>query len=383
MTVTAPPRSPRFDAPSELDPLQALIEEARRRTRRRRRRFAGATLLAAAAVAAGFAGLGPRGAEHAPPPARERPPQIALGPRGVENGPLTLNDVETIRPGEGPVGWYAASTLGPDGRLHALARCPNGADWCGEVESVDWSPDGVWLALGVSSVGSANPYNGLHLINPATGEDRLIRHCQAFGGECDWFDIDWAPDGSKLAYVANDDIVVINSDGTGRRVVVDGVYRRARSPSWSPDSAWLAFATRSNGQSAVDVIRADGRDLRLVVDGGSAPAWSPDGTTIAYRTSCGIRLITLEGEDATPPTPSRCRHAIGIGGRPAWSPDGTKLAIGSAGPKTFGAGGPVRGTFVMNADGSDLALVTTKTQAVYMGSDPRPAWRPRPPARRG
>src|SRR4029077_6558531 len=124
-------------------------------------------------------------------------------PPEVANGPLTLADVDTIAPGEGPSGWYGISTLGSGGRLDLVARCPDHADWCGEIEGLAWSPGGAWLAAGVTSVGSANPYNGLHLINPSTREDRTIRPCAPSAGECDWFDIAWAPDGSRLAYVSH------------------------------------------------------------------------------------------------------------------------------------------------------------------------------------
>jgi len=160
----------------------------------------------------------------------------------------------------------------------------------------------------------------------------------------------------------------------------------ARSPSWSPDGRRLAFAHEWNGRFAVYLMRADGTHRQLLVDGASAPAWSPDGTSIAYRARCGgVKLVTPDGRDVTPdgrdvtPAAASSCHAIGINGRPVWSPDGTKIAV--AGTTTFGTGAPVRGTFVMNADGSGLALVTTKAQGVYMGFDPRPAWRPIPRSR--
>jgi hypothetical protein len=74
---------------------------------------------------------------------------------------------------------------------------------------------------------------------------------------------------------------------------------------------WLAFAASSDGGSALYVIRADGADRRLVVNGASAPAWSPSGESIAYRAPCGgVKLVTPAGEDVTPGTPVRAlpRH---------------------------------------------------------------------------
>jgi Tol biopolymer transport system component len=347
-------------APHDL--LHALIEEARERARRRHRRYAAAALAAVAAAAA-FALMQRGGAEHA---------AVAAPVRSVTNGALTLADVETVSPGESTPGWYGVSTLGADGRLHPIARCPDGASWCGETEGIAWSPDGTRLAVGVTSVGNANPYNGLHVIDPATGADRTIRPCRPADGECDWFDVTWSPDGSKLAYVSGGVIAVVDSDGSQRSVITAGA-----SPSWSPDGQWLAFAASSEVRSELYIIRADGTDRRLVVADGSAPAWSPSGATIAYHAGCGgIKLVTPAGRDVTPGTAARRCHVVGLEGSPVWSPDGTKIAV--AGTTRYGTGAPARGTYVMNADGTDLARVTMKTQGIAMQFWPRPAWRPVP-----
>jgi dipeptidyl aminopeptidase/acylaminoacyl peptidase len=377
MTVSAPPRPTRTAEPVRHDPLEALIEEARRRARRRRQRNV-ATVLAAGAATAGvlFSFVQRGGAGHGAVPTQPRPSQIAVGARALANGPLTLADVESTALGEGPPGWYGLSTVGADGRLHVIARCPDAVDWCGEIESVAWSPDGASLALGVSSVGNANPYNGLRVVNPDTGEDRAIRSCRR--GECDWFDIAWSPEGSMLAFVTNGDIALVQRDGSGHRVLVADPSARARSPSWSPDGRWLAFTERSNDQSAVYLIRSDGSDRGLLVDHASAPAWSPSGASVAYRRNCGIGLVTPDGADVTPPAMSGC-EAISITSGPVWSPDGTTIAL--AGTTTYGTGAPTRGTWVMNADGTGLARVTPKTQGVFMGLDVHPVWRPVPAGR--
>jgi hypothetical protein len=191
-------------------------------------------VLLAFGVSAGVLfGLIERGrAEQAPAQPRGGPLQVAINTPAVANGALTLADVETIAPGEDPTGWYGVSTLGSDGRLHVFVRCPHRANWCGEIEGMAWSPDGARLAIGVTSIGSANPYNGLHVIDPATGADRTIRPCRPEAGECDWFDVTWSPDGAKLAYVSGGVIAVVDDDGSRRSVVTTGV-----SPSWSPDGA--------------------------------------------------------------------------------------------------------------------------------------------------
>ena len=112
----------------------------------------------------------------------------------MHNGPLAVMD--SVWPIRNPTGWYAVSRIRADGYLAPLVRCPGRqTDWCGEVESIDWSPDGTRLALSVTSFGRANP-NGIHVINLGSGRDTMLDV-----GCCDWFDLDWSPDGTRLAYV--------------------------------------------------------------------------------------------------------------------------------------------------------------------------------------
>lgn len=53
-------------------------------------------------------------------------------------------------------------------------HCPGGADWCGDIAGVAWSPDGERLALSLGELGGNSPYVGFHIVNPRTGTDRHI-----------------------------------------------------------------------------------------------------------------------------------------------------------------------------------------------------------------
>jgi WD40-like Beta Propeller Repeat len=393
MTVTAPPRPPVSMPPTSAPPTdprdpqtdpEALIEEARRRAQRRRRLYGASVLLAAAIGAGGYfgSGRGEGGLEAGAPLAAEKPlVRIEAGSTAstMSNGPLAIVAFDANGVGEGPDGWYGLSNIGLGGRLSPVAPCPGRTTWCGEVESIDWSPDGKRLALSVTSFGRANAFNGVHVVNPATGRDQQIVNC--LPPECDWLDLDWSPDGSRLAFVSvvggrsNGSISLINTDGTGRTFLETPTGGRDSSPSWSPNGNWIAYAGVDEDGSAVYAIRADGSQARLLARHGSGPAWSPDGQKIAYQTKCGVKLITPSGSDVTPPSALKC-NAMGVPGLgpPVWSPNGRQIAI--SGQASTPDGATRSGTYIMNADGSNLVRLTEESLSVHVGQKPRPAWQP-------
>jgi serine/threonine protein kinase len=97
------------------------------------------------------------------------------------------------------------------------------------------------------------------------------------------------------------------------------------SPSWSPDGAWIAYASYENGN--LDILKkpAEGGEATLLTSGPdneSQPAWSPDGRTIAFtsdREGSGIYLLPAEGGTAW--------RLTSFGANPAWSPDSETLAF--------------------------------------------------------
>lgn len=281
------------------------------------------------------------------------------------------------------------------GRGNAVWHCPGGANWCGDITGVAWSPDGERLALMLGELGGNSRYIGFHLIDPRTGTDRHIPArdmVPTFGCFTPSY-LTWSPDGKLLAYTCrgigaepsgSGGIYTIRPDGTGRRLIATGPVQ-ALSPTWSPDGKRLAFSTgeaplqKSIGdqsyRSAVYVIDLAGTYARRIATG-AFPDWSPDGKTIAYsapgceqnRNDTGrIRLVTPTGRDVTPPA-APCdgigpdRHPV-----PAWSPDGRQIAVSSG-----------TGLYLMNANGTDLRQlqrggIVLKGLAGYL----RPAWRPK------
>jgi len=89
---------------------------------------------------------------------------------------------------------------------------------------------------------------------------------------------------------------------------------------------------------------------------------------VIVRGACGrIRLMKPTGKRIMPAAAGRGACAeIGVAGPPVWSPDGTKIAM------------PTRsGTYVMDADGRHLRLVTLESGLGTL-LHALPAWQPLP-----
>ena len=108
-------------------------------------------------------------------------------------------------------------------------------------------------------------------------------------------DPQWSPDGRRLAFVRDDEIWIVEADGSRLTKVVPKPGG-GREPRWSPDGHRLAFISRRRGWSQVWLIDAPvprrGRPQREprapiatpLTTGGfdvDGLAWSPDGSQLA------------------------------------------------------------------------------------------------------
>ena len=159
-------------------------------------------------------------------------------------------------------------------------------------------------------------------------------------GTRQWNNVDVAKDG-RLAFGSHargQEIYV--SDGDGARLsALEPDAASSRLARWSPDGAWIAFASLKSGDGNFEIFitRADGsQSRRLSFFGRSvaafSPLWSPDGKQLAVTTgpAGGTRTYLIDiGEPwpgtlkawLTPPED----HAANEYRPSSWSPDGRSI----------------------------------------------------------
>ena len=179
----------------------------------------------------------------------------------------------------------------------------------------------------------------------------------------------WSPQGDRIAFFSDHDVVTIAPSGSDRRVVASTRSfflhnPKVPPPVWSPDGKSIAFVARvlvddvRTKRYAVFVAAADGSGVRELSQTGSLlgfresatgyeetappvqPAWSPDGRRIAFAKFeddvAGVYTIAPDGTDlrAVMPDIGVIRESYWEGNL-SWSPDGSEILLGSAGYKWY------------------------------------------------
>jgi Tol biopolymer transport system component len=179
---------------------------------------------------------------------------VATGPPGCAlcTGPVEVQDLVTGGTVDvGPAGDRADEpSLAPDGRSVAFqrARCDRAGDACSPL-------GGIWVA-------AARPHAPLR---------ELTRT-----GTCPT----WAPDASRIAYLAGNALrVAAVATGSTRLLDGDASCGQATNPAWSPDGRRLAVVGRSQARLALVDART-GRVRRVGTPGLGVVvglAWAPGG----------------------------------------------------------------------------------------------------------
>jgi Tol biopolymer transport system component len=136
--------------------------------------------------------------------------------------------------------------------------------------------------------------------------------------------------------------------------------------AWSPDGRRIAFKSRRDGNNELYVMNADGSgETRLTISPSISegqPAWSPDGTRLLYRQTPD-NPITQNADlwqiDVNPAGPNArpVLQRTGDERYPSWSPDGTKIAF--RGDQDLVDHSGDEELYLMNADGTGVVQLTS------------------------
>lgn len=149
-----------------------------------------------------------------------------------------------------------------------------------------WTPDGrsitfmSWRAVAPG----AKATNHAWIMN-ADGSDQRLLMGESPGTSAG---LAWFPDGQTAVQTRKTsdegaDLYLLSASGEVlRRLTEDARYNG--SPDISPDGKRLVFYSEADGRAYLEVIDADGRQRRVILDDGTSwsPRWSPDGCWLAY-----------------------------------------------------------------------------------------------------
>jgi Tol biopolymer transport system component len=198
----------------------------------------------------------------------------------------------------------------------------------GKNQAPSWSPNGRRVVFS-RQIGAASR------ILVADTRGRVVRGLTQAGA---FADPAWSPDGKRIAYASREGqsrIVIVSTAGRALGEVVAAPTGILSRPAWAPDGRRLAFAedvameSGRAGTSRIVVVNADGTGRRVLVGLASDPAWSPNGSKIAYvgypsrlSETGSIVVANADGSGAHHITAAAAPEL-----RPAWSPVGKRIAF--------------------------------------------------------
>jgi Tol biopolymer transport system component len=102
----------------------------------------------------------------------------------------------------------------------------------------------------------------------------------------------WSPDGSRIAFSSerdgDEEIYVVNFDGSGEQKLTELPGVDATTAAWSPDGTQISLVAHDGEQWDDWVVNADGSGLKRLTpsDRDDGPAvWAPDGSLLAFTAS--------------------------------------------------------------------------------------------------
>jgi TolB protein len=161
-------------------------------------------------------------------------------------------------------------------------------------------------------------------------------------------------------------IALLNGSGTAVRT-----FGKGESPAFDRDASRIAFVRDGD----VWVIDADGAGLTQVTRTASAeesPDWGPDGTLVYSSRRGSAFELWLQRPGGKARRLTRAAEPWWEDRSPSWSPDGSSIAFASNRPGFFN-----QELYLIRPDGTGLRRLTrTPGSDTVLGDDGMPSWRP-------
>jgi Tol biopolymer transport system component len=160
----------------------------------------------------------------------------------------------------------------------------------------EWSPDGTQIAFERWPVYDRDPGTpGIYTVGLHGGEPVPVVTSSGWDTGAAW-----SPDGTRIAFSSerdgDEEIHVVNADGSGERRLTDLPGVDATRAAWSPDGTQISFVAYDGEQWDLWVVNADGGGLLKLTprDRDDGPAvWAPDGSLLAFTAS----QVTGDGDN--------------------------------------------------------------------------------------
>jgi Tol biopolymer transport system component len=198
----------------------------------------------------------------------------------------------------------------------------------------------------LASCSPAQPHGGPPSASPGSKTPSSAQSGSALGG-------------NEIALVCHWS-VFLGTVGTPGLVRLTGGPAKDSDPAFSPDMASIAFVRNED----IWVMASDGsnaKDLTPVPGVQSDPTWSPDGSQLAYDAGGGIWIVNRDGSNS-----HRIPHTAGV--EPSWSPDGKTIVFTSPGRSWA--------LYTVSPTGSDLQLLREPPNHGLKAEDQNPTWSP-------
>ena len=195
-----------------------------------------------------------------------------------------------------------------------LAETPHQLTFDPSDQAPSFSADGRKIVF------ESSPWPSIYVMNSDGSGRRLVTE--------DGMQPAFFPDSRRIVFKRDSWIFAIRIDGAGLRPITSSPYPD-HEPVVSPDGRSIAFVRTRKGNEAIYVVSSRGGRPRLAIDLPSDdddPEWSPDGRRIVFtsnRRGCGagIYVARADGSRVSRLTPCE-RSGDRIYNHPAFSPDG-------------------------------------------------------------